>query len=139
MLADSERPADSDPPAMTGSAQEAADALQEAEEAAEDARSTLETVRDDVSGAEAALSARREELGAARAALDAQAMRLQAGRDADARAFLLVRPYISTGVRITIDDPGDPTPYWLLSSRRAVELAAALEREPEVRGAPVAR
>lgn len=73
LLADSERPADSDPPAMTGSAQEAADALQEAEEAAEDARSTLETVRDDVSGAEAALSARREELGAARAALDAQA------------------------------------------------------------------
>lgn len=73
------------------------------------------------------------------AALDAQAMRLQAGRDADARAFLLMRPYISTGVRIAIEDPSDPTPYWLLSSRRAGELAAALEHEPEVPHAPVAR
>lgn len=53
-------------------------------------------------------------------------MRLAAGRDANARAYLLLRPYIATGVRITIDDPTDPAPYWLLSSRRATELAAAL-------------
>ncbi|RYB89079.1 DUF3093 domain-containing protein [Nocardioides glacieisoli] len=65
------------------------------------------------------------------AALDAEAMRRQAGRDANARAYQLVRPYISTGVRVAIDDPSDPTPYWLLSSRRATELAAALGHEPE--------
>ena len=59
-------------------------------------------------------------------ALDAQAMRLRAGRDANARAYLLIRPYISTGVRVAIDDPRDPTPYWLLSSRRASALATAL-------------
>jgi hypothetical protein len=60
------------------------------------------------------------------AALDASQMRSLAGRDANARAYLLIRPYISTGVRITIDDYTDPTPYWLLSSRRATELATAL-------------
>ena len=60
------------------------------------------------------------------AALDASQMRSLAGRDANARAHLLIRPYISTGVRITIDDHTDPTPYWLLSSRRATELATAL-------------
>jgi hypothetical protein len=61
-------------------------------------------------------------------ALDAQAMRLQAGRDAEGRAHLLLRPYISTGVRVGIDDPCDPTPYWLISSRHAASLAEALER-----------
>lgn len=58
--------------------------------------------------------------------LDAHQTRSLAGPEADARAYLLLRPYISTGVKITIDDPQDPTPYWLLSSRRASALAAAL-------------
>ena len=68
---------------------------------------------------------RRSFLGPA-TSLSAPQMRLAAGRDANARAYLLLRPYIATGVRITIDDPTDPAPYWLLSSRRATELAAAL-------------
>jgi len=59
-------------------------------------------------------------------ALDADAMRLQAGRDADARAFLLLRPYVKRGVRIDLTDPSDPAPYWLVSSRRPDRLAAAL-------------
>lgn len=62
-------------------------------------------------------------------ALDPEQMRLLAGRDASARAYLLLRPYISTGVRITIEDERDPTPYWLVSSRRASALAAALSEE----------
>lgn len=61
-------------------------------------------------------------------ALDADAMRLQAGRDADARAFLLLRPYLKRGVRIDLTDPSDPTPYWLISSRRPDRLAAALAK-----------
>lgn len=61
-------------------------------------------------------------------ALDADAMRLQAGRDADARAFLLLRPYLKRGVRIDLTDPSDPAPYWLVSSRRPERLAAALTR-----------
>ncbi len=58
--------------------------------------------------------------------LDAAATRLLAGRDADARAYLLLRPYLHRAVRIGIDDPADPTPYWLVSTRRPDRLAAAL-------------
>lgn len=58
--------------------------------------------------------------------LDAREMRSLAGPESNARAFLLLRPYIGTGVRIAIDDPDDQTPYWLVSSRRASVLAAAL-------------
>ena len=61
-------------------------------------------------------------------ALDADAMRLQAGRDADARAFLLLRPYLKRGVRVDLTDPSDPTPYWLISSRQPDRLVAALMR-----------
>jgi Protein of unknown function (DUF3093) len=58
--------------------------------------------------------------------LDADDTRRLAGRDADARAYLLLRPYLRRAVRIGIDDPADPTPYWLVSTRRPERLAAAL-------------
>ncbi len=58
--------------------------------------------------------------------LDADATHRLAGRDADARAYLLLRPYLRRAVRITIVDPADPTPYWLVSTRRPTRLAAAL-------------
>jgi hypothetical protein len=61
-------------------------------------------------------------------ALDATTTRLLAGRDADARAYLLLRPYLRRAVRIGIDDPADPTPYWLVSTRRPERLAAVLRR-----------
>ena len=60
--------------------------------------------------------------------LDADDTRRLAGRDADARAYLLLRPYLRRAVRIRIDDPADPTPYWLVSTRRPERLAAALRR-----------
>jgi hypothetical protein len=60
-------------------------------------------------------------------ALDAEATRRLAGRDADARAYLLIRPYLRAGVRVDIADPGDPAPYWLLASRRPARLVAALQ------------
>lgn len=44
----------------------------------------------------------------------------------DARAWLLVRGWIPGVVRIEITDPEDPTPYWLVSSRRPEEFARAL-------------
>ncbi|PUA79655.1 DUF3093 domain-containing protein [Nocardioides currus] len=62
-------------------------------------------------------------------ALDADGMRLQAGRDADVRAYLLLRPYLKRGVRVDLTDPADPAPYWLLSSRRPERLVAALMAE----------
>ena len=36
----------------------------------------------------------------------------------DARAFLVLRPWITPAVKITLNDPRDPTPYWLVSTRR---------------------
>lgn len=58
--------------------------------------------------------------------LDAEATRRTAGRDADARAFLLLRPYLKQSVRVEVADPADPTPYWLVSTRHPDRLAAAL-------------
>jgi hypothetical protein len=46
----------------------------------------------------------------------------------DARAWLLLRGWIPGVVRVEVDDPQDPTPYWLVSSRRPETLAQALER-----------
>jgi hypothetical protein len=60
------------------------------------------------------------------AALDAEQTRRRAGVEADARAHLVLRPYVATAVEITLDDPDDPVPYWLVSSRRPEALAAAL-------------
>ena len=64
-------------------------------------------------------------IGAAEA-LDKDATRLVHGIEADARAFLVTRPYIARSVKVVLDDPADPTPYWLVSSRHPRQLAAAL-------------
>jgi hypothetical protein len=50
------------------------------------------------------------------------------GPRADVRAYLCQRSWISQGLRVAVIDAKDPTPYWLLSSRRPNELAAALQR-----------
>ena len=68
-----------------------------------------------------------EHLGAAEA-LDAERTRRVAGPEANARAYLLLRPYLKRAVRVEITDPADPAPYWLVSSRRPEELAGALSR-----------
>jgi len=68
-----------------------------------------------------------DHLGAA-TPLDADAARRLAGVDADARAYLLLRPYLKRAVRVDITDPADPAPYWLLCTRRPDELAATLTR-----------
>jgi len=59
-------------------------------------------------------------------ALDKDATRRVHGVEADARAFLVTRPYIKRSVKVVVDDPDDPTPYWLVSSRHPRRLAAAL-------------
>jgi hypothetical protein len=58
-------------------------------------------------------------------ALDAEATRGLAGVDADARAHLVLRPYVKTAVEITLNDNDDPVPYWLVSTRRPQQLSAA--------------
>lgn len=58
--------------------------------------------------------------------LDAEQTRLWLGPRADARAFLAHRGWIPTSVRVEVRDESDPTPYWLISSRRGDDMAAAL-------------
>jgi hypothetical protein len=48
------------------------------------------------------------------------------GPAADARAQLFIRGYVKTALKIEINDPVDPTPYLILSSRRPEQLAVAL-------------
>ncbi|WP_406839230.1 DUF3093 domain-containing protein [Streptomyces sp. AHU1] len=45
---------------------------------------------------------------------------------ADTRAFMLLRSYIPTALRVQVTDPADPTPYLYLSTREPERLAAAL-------------
>ncbi|WP_244927695.1 DUF3093 domain-containing protein [Nocardioides sp. W7] len=58
--------------------------------------------------------------------LDPEQARRAAGVDADARAYLLLRPYLKRAVRVAITDTADPAPYWLISTRHPDELARAL-------------
>jgi hypothetical protein len=60
-------------------------------------------------------------------ALNAEETRRRTGVEADARAHLVLRPYIKSTVEITLDDPEDPVPYWLVSTREPQRLAAALQ------------
>lgn len=59
-------------------------------------------------------------------ALDPEAARAARGRDADPRAYLLIRGYVPGAVRVDVDDPDDPVPYWLVSTRNPQRLAIAL-------------
>ncbi|MFG3498215.1 DUF3093 domain-containing protein [Streptomyces sp. NPDC047928] len=60
--------------------------------------------------------------------LDAAAARAWRTHRADPRAFMLMRSYIPTALRIEVTDVDDPTPYVYLSTRDPEALAAALER-----------
>ena len=46
---------------------------------------------------------------------------------ADARAYLLTRPYLKHAVRVEILDQADPTPYWVIGTRAPESLAKAIE------------
>ena len=48
-------------------------------------------------------------------------------RDADPAAFFALTFWISEGIKVKITDERDPTPYWLISTKRAQELQAALK------------
>ncbi len=48
------------------------------------------------------------------------------GVKADPRAFMLLRSYVPTALRVEVSDPADPTPYLYLSTRSPDRLAAAL-------------
>ncbi|QOC92927.1 DUF3093 domain-containing protein [Micromonospora craniellae] len=58
--------------------------------------------------------------------LDADGRREVLGVGADPLAFVVQRPWIPGAVQVVLNDPDDPTPFWVVSSRRPVELAEAL-------------
>ncbi|MFJ4694123.1 DUF3093 domain-containing protein [Streptomyces sp. NPDC088766] len=66
--------------------------------------------------------------------LDAEEARAWRTYKADTRAFLLLRAYIPTALRVEVTDPADPTPYLYLSTRDPQRLAEALRaaRQPAV-------
>jgi hypothetical protein len=48
------------------------------------------------------------------------------GRQLDPAAYVVHRAWIGSLVLIVLEDPDDPTPYWLISSRHPDRLLAAL-------------
>lgn len=68
-----------------------------------------------------------DDIGEATPADEEQA-RIERGTGLDARAYLVIRGWIKPVVRVPVVDPADPTPYWLISTRRPKELAAAINR-----------
>ena len=70
-------------------------------------------------------------------ALDAEQTQARIGPLADARAYLLVRPYVAQSVIVEVTDKADPAPYWLLSTRRPEQLSAALAAAVTPVGRPV--
>lgn len=59
-------------------------------------------------------------------ALDITATQQALGPQLRADAFVVHRSWVRTAVRVGVADPADPTPYWLVSTRRPEELARAL-------------
>ncbi len=48
------------------------------------------------------------------------------GVDADPASYLQIRFWVNTAIKIDLRDPKDKTPYWLISTNRAHELAKVL-------------
>jgi len=63
--------------------------------------------------------------------LSPEAARDLRGPKGNGRAYMVLRAYIGTAVRAEIIDPGDPTPYWFISTRHPRELASALQEEKD--------
>ncbi|MBD0322363.1 MAG: DUF3093 domain-containing protein, partial [Aldersonia sp.] len=53
------------------------------------------------------------------------------GRQLDPAAYVQHRAWVKQMVLVVLDDPDDPTPYWLVSTRHPDRLLAALGRVDE--------
>ena len=60
--------------------------------------------------------------------LDRAGTRHRLGSGADHAAWLVVRGFVPTALEVEVADPADPHPYWVVSTRRPAEFAAAVER-----------
>ncbi|CAM2973311.1 DUF3093 domain-containing protein [Saccharomonospora xinjiangensis] len=57
------------------------------------------------------------------------------GPELDPAAFCVHKPWVRTMVRVHLDDPDDPAPYWLFSTRHPAKLAALLTGDAAPRSA----
>ena len=55
-------------------------------------------------------------------ALNAETLRRVVGREGDPAAYIAIRPWIGSGVQLWLDDPEDPTPYWVVSTRHPQQV-----------------
>lgn len=60
--------------------------------------------------------------------LDRAGLHAALGPGSDARDFALVRSWLPGAVAVEVIDPDDPTPQWLVSSRRPARLAEAIRQ-----------
>lgn len=51
------------------------------------------------------------------------------GRQLDPAAYVVHRPWVGPMVLLVLDDPDDPTPYWMVSTRHPDRVLAALRRD----------
>ena len=58
--------------------------------------------------------------------LDSRTVRLLAGRRGDPAAYVMLAPWVGPGLQVTVEDPDDPAPYWLFSTRHPHEVATIL-------------
>ncbi|MEI6867396.1 MAG: DUF3093 domain-containing protein [Actinomycetes bacterium] len=63
------------------------------------------------------------------AELRAKELQQARGPNLDPAAYLALRFWANSGLRISLSDPRDRTPYWLISSRNATKLSAALAKD----------
>ncbi|MFG1604197.1 DUF3093 domain-containing protein [Actinoplanes sp. NPDC049265] len=64
-------------------------------------------------------------------ALDAAGKREALGVGSHPLAFVVQRPWIGGAVQVVLNDPADPTPFWVISTRHPVRLAAALRESAQ--------
>lgn len=60
--------------------------------------------------------------------LGSDALRLAIGQEADARNYLVVRGWIHVGLKLEITDENDPTPSWIITSRKPLALVDAIAK-----------
>ena len=49
------------------------------------------------------------------------------GRQLDPAAYVVHRAWVGPLILLVLDDPDDPTPYWLVSTRHPARILAALQ------------
>jgi hypothetical protein len=64
--------------------------------------------------------------------LDREALRLWNGPRAQRDAWVRVRPWMTSAVRVPVTDPEDDTPYWLIGTKRPVDLAVAITPHADI-------